>query len=342
MTHRFTALCLIALSVVLSGQQVDPSLFLKPTPDSWPTYHGDYSGQHHSRLAQITPDNVKQITLSWAFNTGQTQQIKATPVLVNGVIYITTPDNLWAIDARAGRQLWRYTYPANEGFHIGHRGVAVRGDLVYLTTPDSYLIALDTRTGQVQWKVEIANGKRGYWSTNAPLIIRNHLLVGVSGDFDNLPGILKSFDPETGGLQWTFYSTPPAGTADSISGGATGGHVDDRHVRSGVEPCLRRHRQSDAGPQRSGPARRQQMDRQHRRPRSRHGTDEVGISGDAARHARLGCIRGSRAGGCAIRRHRAQAAVAGVPQRLFLRSRSRDREEPVDHAVCQRELGEGC
>ena len=119
----------------LSAQGIDPSMLLKPTPDSWPTYHGDYSGQHHSRLTQITPANVPQLTLAWAFNTNQTQSIKATPVVVNGVIYISTPDNLWAIDARAGRQLWRYTYPANEGFHIGHRGVAVRGDLVYLTTP---------------------------------------------------------------------------------------------------------------------------------------------------------------------------------------------------------------
>jgi alcohol dehydrogenase (cytochrome c) len=93
--------------------------------DSWPTYHGDFSGQRHSKLTQITPENVRQLTLAWAFQTGQTQQIKATPILVNGIIYITTPDNIWAIDARSARQLWRYTYPTNQGFHIGHRGAAV-------------------------------------------------------------------------------------------------------------------------------------------------------------------------------------------------------------------------
>jgi alcohol dehydrogenase (cytochrome c) len=114
------------LQLTPSAQGVDPALLLKPTADSWPTYHGDYSGQHHSRLTQITPANVAQMTLAWAFNTNQTQQIKATPIVVNGVIYITTPDNAWAIDARSGRQLWRYTYPANEGFHIGHRGVSHR------------------------------------------------------------------------------------------------------------------------------------------------------------------------------------------------------------------------
>ena len=87
------------------------------------------------------------------------------------------------------------------------------------------MLALDARNGRVKWNVEIADAKRGYWSTNAPLVIRNHLIVGVSGDFDNLPGILKSFDAETGKPQWTFYSTPPPGTPGSISGGATGGQM---------------------------------------------------------------------------------------------------------------------
>jgi alcohol dehydrogenase (cytochrome c) len=209
----------------VAAQSVDPSLLLKPTADSWPTYHGDYSGQHHSGLTQITPANVNQMTLAWAFQTNQTQAIKATPILVNGVIYVTTPDNLWAVDARSGRQIWRYSYPANQGFHIGHRGVAVRGDLVYLTTPDAHLVAVDARNGRVRWNIEIADSKRGYWSTNAPLIIRNHLIAGVSGDFDNLPGILKSFDPESGKIQWTFYSTLPPGTPGANSGGATGGQM---------------------------------------------------------------------------------------------------------------------
>jgi alcohol dehydrogenase (cytochrome c) len=191
----------------------------------WPTYHGDYSGRHHSPLAQITPANVHQLTLAWAFQTGQTQQIKSTPILVNGVIYITSPDNIWAVDARSARQLWRYTYPTNQGFHIGHRGAAVYKDSVYLTTPDAHLVALNAQTGKVKWDIVVADAKRGYWSTNAPLVIRNHVLVGVSGDFDNLPGILQAFDPEMGAHQWTFHSTPPVGTPNSPSGGATGGQM---------------------------------------------------------------------------------------------------------------------
>lgn len=233
MTKRFVARSFtLSLALLLCGgaalvaQRVSPeTLLLNPPSDSWPTYHGDYSGKRHTTLSAITPSNVHQLSLAWAFQTNQVQGIKATPILVNGVIYVSAPDDVWAIDARTARQLWRYTNPKNDGFHIGHRGVAVYKNFVYFTTPDAHLLALDARTGKVQWDVVVADAKRGYWSTNAPLLIRNHLIVGVSGDFDNLPGLLQSFDPETGAKQWTFYSTPPVGTPGSISGGATGGQM---------------------------------------------------------------------------------------------------------------------
>src|ERR1700730_15401023 len=186
----------LACCRLVNAQGLDPAALLQPPAGRWPTYHGDYSGQRHSRLTQITPDNVRLPTLAWTFQTGQTQQIKSTPILVDGVIYVTTPDNIWALDARSARQLWRYTYPANQGFHIGHRGAAVYKDSVFLTTPDAHLVALDANTGKVKWNVEIADARRGFWSTNAPLVARTHILVGVSGYFDNLPGTLKSFAPE--------------------------------------------------------------------------------------------------------------------------------------------------
>jgi alcohol dehydrogenase (cytochrome c) len=104
---------------------LDPATLLNPPPDSWPTYHGDYTGRRHSKLSQITPDNVHQLTVAWTFQSGSGAGIKASPILVNGVIYLTMPDNIWAIDARSGRQIWRYTYPTNQGFHMGHRGGAV-------------------------------------------------------------------------------------------------------------------------------------------------------------------------------------------------------------------------
>ena len=201
------------------GQGLDPAALLQPTVDSWPTYHGDYSGRRHSRLTQITPANVHQLTVAWAFQSGQGGGIKCSPILAHGVLYITAPDHLWAIDARSGRQIWNYGYPANKGFKIGHRGVAVYRDFVYLTTPDAHLVALDARDGKVRWDVVIADSAKGYWSTMAPLVVRNHVMVGVSGDFDNLPGLLKSVDAETGKTQWTWYSTPPAGTPNATTGG---------------------------------------------------------------------------------------------------------------------------
>src|SRR5580698_5007782 len=187
--------------------------------DAWLTYHGDYSGQRHSRLAQIATDNVGRLERVWRFQTGQSQAIKASPILLDGVLYITTPDNLWAIDARTGQERWHYQHPANNAFHIGHRGAAVYKDTVYLTTPDCHLIAFNKRDGKVKWDTVIADSAKGYWSTNAPLIVGNHVMVGVSGDFDNLPGQLKSVDADTGSTQWIFYSTQPN------AGGATGGQM---------------------------------------------------------------------------------------------------------------------
>ena len=212
-------------SAPYTGGGLEPATLLAPPSDSWPTYHGDYSGRRHSKLSAITPDNVGRLTLAWTFQTGQTDSIKAVPLVFNGIAYVTTPDNMWAVDIRNGRQIWHYTYPKNLGFHIGHRGAAMYKGTVYLTTPDAHLVALDARTGRLKWNMVIGDYKKGYWSTNAPLLIRDHLIVGVSGDFDNLPGMLKAFDPETGEEQWTFYSTPPPGTPGSISGGATGGQM---------------------------------------------------------------------------------------------------------------------
>ena len=131
----------------------DPATLLKPPADSWPTYHGDYTGQRHSTLTQITPANVHQMTLAWAFQTGQNQQIKATPILVNGVIYVTAPDNVVGRGRSIGASaLAIHAIRRTTGFHIGQRGVAVYKDLVYLTTPDAHLVALDAknRQGQVE------------------------------------------------------------------------------------------------------------------------------------------------------------------------------------------------
>ncbi len=218
-------LVIALVPALVPAQSVDEKLFLNPPADAWLTYHGEYNGQRHSKLTQITPENVGKLKQVWRFQTGQTQAIKASPILKDGVIYLTLPDHIWAIDARTAKVLWHHEHAKNSAFHIGHRGAAVYKDTVYLTTPDCHLIALNAKDGKVKWDVVIADSAKGYWSTNAPLVVRNHVMVGVAGDFDNLPGTLRSFDAETGKPQWTFYSTPPPGVSEPKSGGATGGQM---------------------------------------------------------------------------------------------------------------------
>ena len=208
MTNRIRVLLGLGLAIVAYAQS-----------DSWLTFHGDYSGRRHSSLSEITPENVGQLQQVWRFQTGQNQQIKSSPILSGGILYVTTPDNIWAVDAHTGKQIWHYENPPNNAFHIGHRGAAIWKDTVYLTTPNCHLVALNAKDGKVKWEVVIADSNKGYWSTNAPLIVGNHVLVGVSGDFDNLPGQLKSVDADSGKTQWIFYSTQPN------SGGATGGQM---------------------------------------------------------------------------------------------------------------------
>ena len=205
----------------LFAQGTTPDMLLKPPKDSWPAYHGDYSGRRHSALTQINPQNVGGLTLAWAYQTGANAQIKASPILVDGVIYFSTPDNVYAVDARSGHQVWHYTYPPNKGFHIGSRGVSMYGEWLYFMTPDAHLVCLNAKDGTVRWNVAVADSQRGYWTSMSPLIVRNHVLVGVSGDFDNLTGFIKSVDPETGKTQWRWDSTPPSGTPNATTGGMT-------------------------------------------------------------------------------------------------------------------------
>ena len=219
-----TVALLPALLIVLGtgmAQGLDPKVIANPPADSWPSYHGDYSGQRHSRLAQITTRNVNELGLAWIFQTGQSDTIKSSPLLVDGVLYFTVPDNVWAVDARSGHQIWHYTYPPNKGFHIGQRGVAMYQDWLYFTTPDAHLVCLNAKDGKERWSVVLADAEKGYWTTMSPLVIRDHVIIGVSGDFDNLTGYLRSVDPATGATQWQWNSTPAAGTPNATTGGMT-------------------------------------------------------------------------------------------------------------------------
>ncbi len=214
-------LSLVAFPAIARSQSLDPSTLLKPAVNSWPQYHGDYTGRRHSSLTQITPRNVGSLGLAWAFQTEQTAHIKSTPLVVDGVIYFTVPDNVWAVDARSGHMIWHYYRHATQGDHIGQRGVAMYKGWLYFTTPDCHLISLNAKDGSVRWDKTFADVNQGYWATMSPLVVKDHVIVGISGDFDNLVGFLRSFDPETGATQWQWNSTPPLGTPHSTTGGMT-------------------------------------------------------------------------------------------------------------------------
>jgi alcohol dehydrogenase (cytochrome c) len=208
------------------SQGLDPDALLKPPADAWPTYNGDYSGRRYSSLSQINVKTASRVTLAWAFQTNESDfPIKSTPLLLNGILYFTIPDEVWAVDARSGRQLWHYRYPHQGGFYIGQRGVGMYKNSLYFMSNDAHLICLDARTGKPRWTVEVADSKLGFFSTIAPLVIHNHVLVGVSGDFYDLNGFVRSYDPESGKVQWQWNSVPKRGEPGSESWPAKGSAI---------------------------------------------------------------------------------------------------------------------
>src|SRR5215468_11465046 len=209
-----TTYAVVLLSATLAAQQppvLDPSVLLKPPTDSWPTYHGDYTGRRYSTLTQINSDNIKNLQLAWVYRLNTSQvfaniggegpevppavangfgppTIKSTPLMLNGVLYFSSPDHVWAVDARTGREVWHYFWKTRGGIHIGNRGVGMYGNWLYFETPDNYLVSLDARTGRERWHVQIADVKQEYFSTPAPVIIGSHVMVGTGGDSLDVPG----------------------------------------------------------------------------------------------------------------------------------------------------------
>jgi len=201
--------------IAIGGQGLDPAKILKPTPDTWPTYNGDYSGRRFSALKQINAGNVKDLRTAWLYHAavgagggGFGTEIKSTPLELDGVLYFTVPDHAWAIDARTGREIWHYRWESKGGIHTGNRGVGIYHNWLFFETPDDHLVSLEKDTGKFRWAVEIADLAQEYFATPAPLVIGNHILVGVGGDSLDVPGFLEARDPETGAVQWHWSSEP--------------------------------------------------------------------------------------------------------------------------------------
>jgi len=182
----------------------------------WLMYGHDYTNDRYSALDQINTSNVSQLVPRWIFQTGIVASFETTPVVSDGVMYITTAYNhLFALNARTGKQLWRYDHKlgGTEIFCCGpvNRGVGLGYGMVYMATLDAQLVALDAATGKVAWAKQVADPTLGYAMTIAPLVYKNIVIVGTSGAEYGVRGYLQAHDAKTGAVLWRFYLTPDTG-----------------------------------------------------------------------------------------------------------------------------------
>ncbi len=197
--------------------QVPYSRLLQPDPESWLTYSGNYSSYRYSPLTQIDPTNAARLRLQWMYQSKDTPRFETSPVVVDGVMYVTeSPTDVAALDVHSGRTLWRYERPMPKdlrtlGFGRVNRGVAVLDDMVYLGTLDAHLVALDARTGAVRWDSLVADYKTGHCITGAPLALRDRIITGISGGEAGIRGFLDAYDAKTGKRLWRFWTVPGPG-----------------------------------------------------------------------------------------------------------------------------------
>src|SRR5262249_12723503 len=193
---RYLLAMTLVSTAAFSQSALTPAKLLQPPTDSWPTYNGDYSGRRYSTLSKINAGNINALSLAWVFRAvpggNLSPTIKSTSVVVGGVMYFTLPDHVWAIDARTGRQIWHYAWPSEGGDHIGNRGAGILGDWLFFETPDCHLVSLDLKEGKERWSQKICDLDQYYFASAAPIIVRNHVIVGVSGDDLDIPGYLQA------------------------------------------------------------------------------------------------------------------------------------------------------
>lgn len=194
-----------------------------PQPGSWPTYNGNESGNRFSPLAQINSANVQRLAPKWMFNIpAAPRALEVTPVVMDGVMYVTTVNEAYALDARSGRQIWHYSRPRSPGLAGDaasgiNRGVAILGDRVFMVSDNAHLFALHRFTGQLIWDVEMADSRRNYGSTSAPLVVNDLVVAGVSGGDEGVRGFLDAYKASTGEHVWRFWTIPAPGEPGSES-----------------------------------------------------------------------------------------------------------------------------
>ncbi|HYO84175.1 MAG TPA: PQQ-dependent dehydrogenase, methanol/ethanol family, partial [Bryobacteraceae bacterium] len=185
-------------------------------PQSWLTYWGDYSGVRHRELDQINVSNVANMRVEWIYQTGIRGAFETVPLVVDGVMYITAGDGLaMALDPKSGRELWRYKYSLDPEMRLCcgtvNRGLAMLGDRLFMATPDAHVVALDARDGKLLWDAEMGDYRAGYGATVAPMVVKDKVIVGVSGGEFGIRGFVDAYDAATGKRAWRFHTVAARG-----------------------------------------------------------------------------------------------------------------------------------
>lgn len=222
------------LCVSFAGAQATPGISSSPASasvqqvasraimENWPSYNGDHTGRRYSGLTQITPANVASLRAQWVFHSNNAGTLEVTPVVRDGVMYITASNDAYALSAQSGQVLWHYSRTVSSGLvddasgHIS-RGVGLYGTRLFMETDNAHLLCLDTRSGHLIWDIAYATWNKNYGATSAPLVIHGKVLVGTSGGDDGVRGFIAAFDAISGKLIWRRWTIPGPGEFGSES-----------------------------------------------------------------------------------------------------------------------------
>lgn len=209
-----------SMSTLIDVQAVQ--LVSKPVSGNWLSYNGDYTGRRYSSLREINVSNVSQLRAQWAFHVQNSDRLEVTPVVVDGIMFVTSANDAYALDAQTGRTLWHYTRSITGGLiddasQHHNRGVGIWHSRIYMETDNAHLLCLDARSGHLLWDVAYTDGNPNYGATSAPLIVKDKVLVGTSGGDDGVRGFVAAYDAETGKEAWRFWTIPAPGEFGSSS-----------------------------------------------------------------------------------------------------------------------------
>jgi alcohol dehydrogenase (cytochrome c) len=186
----------------------------------WPTYHGDVSGNRYSTLKQIDKTNIGRLAPKWVFPMPNVNTVENTPLVVGGLMYVSSANEVWALDAGTGRQVWHYRRARTNGLAgnaaLGfNRGVAISGDRLFMLTDNAHMVAFDRNNGEMLWETEMADWHQNYNGTSAPLVVGNLVISGTAGGDEGVRGFVAAYDVTTGKEAWRFWTVPNPGEPGS-------------------------------------------------------------------------------------------------------------------------------